>query len=176
MANHLCGFDSGPRQGAARLAGARGMRATVGLLAVIVLAVTGCGGGGSAGNPGSSAGNPGTSPPAAQGTTSGSQPAAACQLDGSKLRISARGDQFDQQCLAAPAGTPLVLTFQNQDQGEVHNVAIYSDPQLARTLFKGKLIQGVATIAYHLPALPAGSYFFQCDVHPQTMNGTLVVR
>lgn len=80
------------------------------------------------------------------------------------------------RCLAAPVGTPLVITFKNEDRGEVHNVAIYSDPKQSRTLFKGKLIQDVATVDYHVPSLPAGTYYFQCDVHPETMNGTFVVR
>jgi plastocyanin len=73
-------------------------------------------------------------------------------------------------------GIVLVISFRNQDSGVVHNVAIYSDAQRTRRLFQGKLFQGVATVPYHVPALPAGTYYFQCDVHTQTMNGTLVVR
>ncbi len=32
---------------------------------------------------------------------------------------------------------------------------------------------GPATAEYAVPPLPAGEYYFQCDVHP-TMNGTVV--
>ena len=42
-------------------------------------------------------------------------------------------------------------------------------------LFKGDLLSGPATTTYKVDALPAGTYFFRCDVHPQ-MNGTFVVK
>lgn len=163
MTNHLHQSN-----GASSLSRSRGVHALVGLLAAIVIAVAGCSGGGSAGDSGGAA--------AGQGTTSTRQPAATCQPNGTRLRITAQDNLFDQQCLAGPAGTALVITLDNKDQGVVHNLAIYSDPQRTRTLFKGELVQGAATVAYHLPALPPGSYFFQCDVHPQTMTGTFVVR
>jgi plastocyanin len=41
-------------------------------------------------------------------------------------------------------------------------------------LFRGDLVTGATTATYDIPALPAGTYYFQCDVHP-TMNGTVVV-
>ena len=34
---------------------------------------------------------------------------------------------------------------------------------------------GVQSTIYRVPGLPAGTYYFQCDVHPD-MNGALVVR
>ena len=35
---------------------------------------------------------------------------------------------------------------------------------------------GPATTTYSVPALKSGTYYFQCDVHPTTMNGTFVVK
>jgi plastocyanin len=41
-------------------------------------------------------------------------------------------------------------------------------------LFRGDLIAGPATVTYHVGPLPAGRYFFHCDVHPQ-MKGAVRV-
>ena len=52
---------------------------------------------------------------------------------------------------------------------------MYRDASAAEALFTGDLITGPKTVTYHVSALPAGSYFFRCDAHPQQMTGTLVV-
>ena len=41
-------------------------------------------------------------------------------------------------------------------------------------MFLGATITGVATTAYQVQALPAGSYTFVCTIHPN-MTGTLTV-
>ena len=41
--------------------------------------------------------------------------------------------------------------------------------------FKGEIVTGPATKVYQVPALPAGTYPFVCDVHPN-MTGTLTVK
>ena len=41
--------------------------------------------------------------------------------------------------------------------------------------FSGKIVNGVATITYAVPALPAESYRLACIVHP-AMTGTLTVH
>lgn len=38
----------------------------------------------------------------------------------------------------------------------------------------GEIFPGPATRDYDVPALEAGTYYFQCDIHPQ-MNGTVEV-
>jgi plastocyanin len=98
-----------------------------------------------------------------------------CAPSGSKLRVSAHNFEFDTTCLAAPANKPFTITLRNEDSGQTHNVAIYTDSSAADVLFQGKLIQGVATGTYDVKALPPGRYFFRCDVHPQ-MNGTFNVK
>jgi hypothetical protein len=40
--------------------------------------------------------------------------------------------------------------------------------------FAGDLVTGPATATYDVPAIPAGTYFFHCDVHPTQMFGTFV--
>lgn len=95
-----------------------------------------------------------------------------CEPSGSDLAIAALDVAFDTDCLAAPAGEPFTINFDNQDTLP-HNVAIYTE-QGGEQLFSGELITGPATMAYEVPALDPGVYFFQCDVHPN-MTGTFVV-
>ena len=99
---------------------------------------------------------------------------ATCTASGNALRISANNLTFDRTCLAAPANQPFTITFTNQENGIPHNVAIYPNGQGGSPLFKGGIVTGVQTTVYRVPALPAGTYYFQCDVHPD-MNGALVV-
>lgn len=141
------------------------MVAWTGMLLAIMVIATACGGGAS-GNPGTGAS---TTPSTTAARTDG------CRAPGTTLRVSARDNRFDQQCLAALAGTPVVITLANVDRGVPHNLAIYSDPQRTRALFKGRVVAGVTTVVYRVGPLPAQTYYFQCDVHPQTMQGTFVV-
>jgi plastocyanin len=80
---------------------------------------------------------------------------------------------FDVQQLTVPADTPLTIAFNNPDAGVQHNFAIFTSNDLKTALFQGERITGPATATYHVPALPKGIYHFVCEVHPQTMFGTL---
>jgi len=91
---------------------------------------------------------------------------------GSPVQISAQNIAFDRNHLEAPAGQAFVLEFDNNDPGVPHNVEIKDAAGMS--LFKGQIITGPAKVMYQVPALPAGSYMFLCDVHPN-MTGTLVV-
>jgi plastocyanin len=96
-----------------------------------------------------------------------------CGADGTLLLDEvAEGTAFTESCLVAPAGEPFTITFDNQDAGLPHNVAIYTDSAATDVLFQGETFPGVATQDYDVDALDAGSYFFRCDVHP-VMTGTL---
>jgi plastocyanin len=89
--------------------------------------------------------------------------------------ISAKGLAFDTAELSLPAGAPATIAFDNQDQGIPHNVAIYT-AQGGEQLFSGEIITGPASVEYRVePPLDPGEYFFQCDVHPTTMTGTVTV-
>ena len=83
--------------------------------------------------------------------------------------------KFDKSCLAAPAGQAFTITFNNQDAGVPHDVAIYTNSSATTTLFKGAVVTGPTTTTYHVPALKAGTYYFRCDIHPTQMTGTFVV-
>ena len=88
--------------------------------------------------------------------------------------ITAENLSFDRDTLSFPADTSSTLTFQNNDAGTPHNVAIYTDESASDALFTGELVTGVDTATYEIPAIPAGSYYFHCDVHPD-MHGTVTV-
>ena len=91
------------------------------------------------------------------------------------IAVTAQGVQFDTSEIDLQAETATTITFQNNDAGIQHNIAIYSDDTLANELFKGDLVTGVASATYDVPGLAAGTYFFHCDVHP-TMSGSVVVK
>jgi plastocyanin len=91
------------------------------------------------------------------------------------VTVVAQGLQFDTSEIDLPADTPTTITFTNNDAGQQHDIAIFQDDSLAKVLFQGDLVTGVATVKYDVPGLPAGTYYFHCDVHP-TMSGSVVVK
>jgi plastocyanin len=56
-----------------------------------------------------------------------------------------------------------------------HNVAIYTNASASQALFQGPNQSSPGTISYQVDPLPAGTYFFRCDVHPTQMTGVFVV-
>ncbi|MBI2238184.1 MAG: cupredoxin domain-containing protein [Actinobacteria bacterium] len=82
---------------------------------------------------------------------------------------------FDQTKLSAPAGTAFVIRFDNQDTGVPHNVGVYRDEGYAQPIAKGDIITGPARSDLAVDAVPAGTYYFRCDVHPTTMTGRIEV-
>jgi plastocyanin len=101
-------------------------------------------------------------------------PAASCAPSGTALEISAEGNEFDKDCLAAPAGTPFSIELDNRDSGVPHNVSIYADSSASEPLFTGDLFPGPETRTYEVEAVDAGTYFFRCDAHPTQMTGAFV--
>ena len=85
--------------------------------------------------------------------------------------ITANASAFDRDRVDVPAGRPFALLFQNRE-GAPHNVTILP-PGGSEPLFTGEVFSGPASRTYQIPALPAGTYSFRCDVHPQ-MTGTVV--
>jgi nitrite reductase (NO-forming) len=123
------------------------------------------------GTPGS--GQVTTAPATASPTTA---EAPTCTPNGTTLRIASTDNVFDHDCLAAPAGEPFTIKFDNADAAIPHNVAIYTDQAAAEALFVGDLITGPESVTYDVDAIDDGTYFFRCDVHPTTMTGTFVVN
>jgi plastocyanin len=107
----------------------------------------------------------------ARQAASGSQ-GAACSPSGTTLNVVAKNLSFGVKCLAAPAGQPFTIDFDNQD-GAPHNVAIYTNSSRSKSIFVGDRVDGPKKATYRAPVITAGTYYFVCDFHP-FMNGTFI--
>ena len=101
--------------------------------------------------------------------------AGSCTPTGSSITLTAQHIQWDKTCIAAVAGQPIKITIINKDAGIAHNFAIWVNSSLKKRLFQTGNMSGPATKTYTAPALPAGKYYFQCDVHGPAMSGTLII-
>jgi len=105
-------------------------------------------------------------------------PPTDCKPDGTDLQIVALGSAFDLNCLAVQAGKDFSVTLDNQD-ALPHDFSIYpSAADLTNALFNSftEPNLGSGTNTYGpIPALDAGTYYFQCDYHPLTMFGNFIV-
>ncbi|MFA7199293.1 MAG: cupredoxin domain-containing protein [Methanoculleus sp.] len=83
---------------------------------------------------------------------------------------------FDTSTITVPAGAEVMVNFDNQDDGILHNFAVYTDSSATEAIFVGDTVTGPGVITYTFtaPSEP-GTYFFRCDVHPE-MNGDFVVE
>jgi plastocyanin len=91
-----------------------------------------------------------------------------------QLDIIAQNIAFDPTCLVADAGKSFTINFDNEDSGTLHNIDVY-DEQGGTSLASTEPQTGPTKETLDVKALDAGSYFFQCDIHPQQMTGTLAV-
>jgi plastocyanin len=91
------------------------------------------------------------------------------------LGLVAENTGFDQETLTVPAGATVMLEFDNRDQMG-HNFALYEDDTAADEIFVGDVVTGTTTTyEFQAPEEP-GTYYFQCDLHPQQMNGEFIVE
>ena len=95
-----------------------------------------------------------------------------------ELGVSARGSRFSTERLDAVAGRPIAITFQNDDVGILHNIALYERGPGGALVDDARtaLEVGPVTQVLTIPALAAGTYVFRCDVHPVAMVGELNVE
>jgi plastocyanin len=108
---------------------------------------------------------------------SGAEPPANCARANADGVIEISADQllFSAPCMVAPADTDFVIRLTN-DEAQPHNVAIYSDSTATTKYLGGEVFTGPGvTKESPVAALPAGDYYFRCDVHLE-MNGALYVR
>jgi len=93
---------------------------------------------------------------------------------GLTTEITAKDVVFDTEEITLAADEATSLRFVNEDAVQ-HNLALYSDKSLKKSLFSGDLL-GAGTTTYEIPPLDKGEYYFQCDVHPTSMFGTATVE
>ena len=99
---------------------------------------------------------------------SGGQPTPA-GTPAATVQLTAHNAAFNVNSLQVPADVTFAIDFDNTD-AIPHNVSIQGTGGV-RT---GETFSGPGERTYVFAALPAGTYTFHCDVHPN-MTGTLVV-
>jgi plastocyanin len=93
------------------------------------------------------------------------------------VTIVAKNLSYNVSTLTANAGSEFNVTLDNQDSGVLHNIAFYTDRSVSQPIAVDDLVTGPGTntLTFTAPAAP-GTYYFRCDVHPDTMNGAFVVQ
>jgi len=92
------------------------------------------------------------------------------------LNLSVKDVQFDKRTLTVPANASVTIRFENKDAAVSHNFAVYTARSATTKVFVGDIVQGPATKESTFTSPGPGTYFFRCDVHPDTMNGSFVVK
>lgn len=97
------------------------------------------------------------------------------QAPGSLLTVVGLDERFQPRQMEASAG-PVTITFDNQDEGVLHNIRFYEGSNAdGRFIRKTELERGLDVQTLQLDLRP-GTYFYDCEVHPAGMTGTLVIR
>jgi hypothetical protein len=95
------------------------------------------------------------------------------------MTVVGRNLAFNVKTISAGVGVPVTITLDNQDAGVLHNIAFYTNRSASTAIAnaKGELFTGPGQQTLNFTAPPAGgNYFFRCDAHPDTMNGTFRVQ
>jgi plastocyanin len=100
---------------------------------------------------------------------------AKCEPSGTSLSIVASGTKFDKDCLAAPANQAVTISFENKDTLN-HSLAVLKSHTSTDVIARADVFTGPKTVTLNVPGQPAGTYAFHCEVHPQAMMGTFVVK
>ncbi len=90
-----------------------------------------------------------------------------------EIILVAQNITFDQDILTVPVGEEVTVTHEHLDSGVSHNlhVIVSSERNFSTVITSGPVTQ---TLTFTINE--AGTYTFQCDVHPDVMNGTLTVQ
>jgi cytochrome c oxidase subunit II len=100
-------------------------------------------------------------------------PAPSGGAAGPGIPITAESIKFDQATLTAPA-TGFTIQFNNKDAGTPHDFDILDGT--GAKVFDSSPFPGPAEHDLAVPPLPAGTYKFECSIHPTLMFGTLTVQ
>ena len=112
-----------------------------------------------------------------ESTTMAAPPSGEAPAASGALTVSASGNKFDAATLEAETGKEFSVTFKNKD-AVPHNLHFY-DKKGGQTLApgaEGKIITKGQSETLKFTVSAAGAYYFQCDVHPDLMNGPFTVK
>ena len=117
---------------------------------------------------------PSSSASATGSPTPTESPAATCdEPSETKIQLVAKNAHFSVKCLVVPAGEPVTVALRNKSFAN-HNFAIYTLEFASE--FTGVITYPEERVTYKVPALEAGQYLFQCDIHPADMSCPLIVQ
>ena len=107
---------------------------------------------------------------------SGAEPPSDCaRVQDGVITLSAADLKFSAPCMVANAGEAFTIHFTNDDT-QPHNVAVYNDSSKSTKIMGGDIISTKGqSLDYDVEAQDEGQYYFDCEVHPEAMNGTLYV-
>lgn len=91
--------------------------------------------------------------------------------------VTATDNKFDKATLEAPPSAAVTFEFKNAGKAK-HNLH-FLDKAGGATLApgaEGKIIDGGQSDSVSFKTPAAGSYFFQCDLHPDQMKGPFTVK
>jgi cytochrome c oxidase subunit 2 len=100
-------------------------------------------------------------------------PAPSGQAAGPSIPLVAKNVKFDQSSLTAPAAG-FTIHYDNQDAGTPHDFVILDSG--GAKVYGSPVVTGPKVEDFPVPAIPAGTYKFECSIHPQLMFGTLTVQ
>lgn len=102
--------------------------------------------------------------------------AAAGAVSAGPISLVAANTAFGKTQLDIAANKPTKVVLKNADTVP-HNFDIISGPApYTKPATQPTIAQGGASVTYDVPALPTGQYAYQCDIHPNSMKGTLTVH
>ena len=101
--------------------------------------------------------------------------AAAGSISTGPIQLGAANTAFAKTQLDIAANTPTKVILKNGDSVP-HNFDIVSGPPPYQKPPQPTIAQPGASVTYDIPGLPPGQYDFQCDIHPNSMKGTLTVH
>jgi plastocyanin len=110
---------------------------------------------------------------ASSSESAGASPGATVVVTDGVAELSAANLVFDATVIQAPAGEPFIIRFTNDDTAP-HNVSVFVQ-EGGDEIVIGDIIDGGQATDTAVPALEPGTYYFQCDLHPD-MKGTVVVE
>jgi len=88
--------------------------------------------------------------------------------------LTAHGIELKPADLTAPAGSDILIAFDNADPGVPHGLVLYGDAAHTITLGAAPVVVGPDHQVFRVAGLALGRYQFSCVVHPM-MVANLVV-